>query len=203
MPEVESAHRALNLRPGELVRVRSPKEIFLTLDDRSALEGFPFMPEMLQYCGRIFSTFKWTDKTCGHSLTWLRRVHGAEEIDLARHALSLDYRIEYTEGLYTDHHPSEERRDYQAVRITERLRLFATTKAYWCNERAPAKAVVYAALVSLRLVRGAVRRDAREAFGGIALAARLALAAATRGVLTRPGETGPDARRIRRRSGRL
>ena len=42
----------LGLRPGEVVRVRSASEIFATLDDRGTLDGLPFMPEMLKYCGR-------------------------------------------------------------------------------------------------------------------------------------------------------
>ncbi len=42
----------LDLKPGELVRVRSAQEIFATLDERGTLDGLPFMPEMLKYCGR-------------------------------------------------------------------------------------------------------------------------------------------------------
>jgi hypothetical protein len=55
----------LNLRPGELVRVRSPQEIFSTLDDHGALENLPFMPEMLKYCGQRLTVMKRADKTCG------------------------------------------------------------------------------------------------------------------------------------------
>lgn len=83
MPTTKSAH-PLNLRPGELVRVRTPQEIFLTLDDRGLLDGLPFMPEMLQSCGRTFSVFKRADKTCGHSFTWMRRVHDAVHLSDAR-----------------------------------------------------------------------------------------------------------------------
>jgi hypothetical protein len=66
------------------VRVRRPGEIFLTLDDRGMLDALPFMPEMLQYCGRTFSVFKRADKTCGHSFTWLRRVHDAVHLSGVR-----------------------------------------------------------------------------------------------------------------------
>jgi hypothetical protein len=52
------------LRPGEVVRVRSAREIFRTLDEHGALEGVPFMPEMLRHCGRTLTVFKRADKTC-------------------------------------------------------------------------------------------------------------------------------------------
>jgi hypothetical protein len=46
------------------VRVRRASEIFATLDDRGALDGTPFMPEMLKYCGRTFPVAYRADKTC-------------------------------------------------------------------------------------------------------------------------------------------
>jgi GT2 family glycosyltransferase len=134
-----------------------------------------------------------------------RLIYGAEEIDLVRHALSLGYRIEYTEELYTDHHPSEERRDYQATRITEGSRLFATAKAYWCYERAPAKAVLYAVLAPLQLVGGALRRrdtPVREAFAAVGLAARLTVPAAARRVVARRNGYRQPPPNIRSRWGR-
>jgi len=56
--------QTLDLRPGETVRVRSQEQIFATLDARGALDGLPFMPEMVQYCGRTFSVSQRADKTC-------------------------------------------------------------------------------------------------------------------------------------------
>jgi hypothetical protein len=64
----------LDLRPGEPVRVRSASEIFKTLDERGTLEGLPFMPEMVKYCGRVSSVGKRADKTCGDSSWGLRRM---------------------------------------------------------------------------------------------------------------------------------
>jgi hypothetical protein len=55
---------ALGLRPGELVRVRSAREIFATLDEHGALEGLPFTPEMLKFCGRTLPVVQRADKTC-------------------------------------------------------------------------------------------------------------------------------------------
>lgn len=54
----------VNLRAGEWVEVLGAPEILATLDDKHELDGLPFMPEMLQYCGRRFQVFKSAHKTC-------------------------------------------------------------------------------------------------------------------------------------------
>ncbi len=56
--------QALQLKPGELVRVRSAAGIFSTLDEQGSLDGMPFMPEMLKYSGRVLPVYKRADKTC-------------------------------------------------------------------------------------------------------------------------------------------
>jgi hypothetical protein len=63
MPQTAS-DPILDLRPGEFVRVRDRAEIFATLDESGTLDGMPFMPEMLQYCGRTFSVAQRADRTC-------------------------------------------------------------------------------------------------------------------------------------------
>jgi hypothetical protein len=52
------------LRSGDWVEVRSAEEILATLDDKGRLEALPFMPEMLQYCGKKFRVYKSAHKTC-------------------------------------------------------------------------------------------------------------------------------------------
>jgi hypothetical protein len=42
------------LRPGSLVEVRTATEILHSLDSNGALDGLPFMPEMLEFCGRRY-----------------------------------------------------------------------------------------------------------------------------------------------------
>jgi hypothetical protein len=54
----------LNLRVGEIVEVRSKDEILATLDQRGELQALPFMPEMLQFCGRRFRVDKLAVKLC-------------------------------------------------------------------------------------------------------------------------------------------
>ena len=52
------------LRSGEWVEVRSAEEIAGTLDANGTLDGLPFMPEMLNYCGRRFRVLRQAEKTC-------------------------------------------------------------------------------------------------------------------------------------------
>lgn len=54
----------LNLRVGELVEVRSARDILTTLDQDGRLDALPFMPEMLPFCGKRFRVFKRVEKTC-------------------------------------------------------------------------------------------------------------------------------------------
>ena len=54
----------LNLCAGDVVKVKSESEIRATLDSDGLFEGIPFMPEMLQFCGRRLSVFKRADKIC-------------------------------------------------------------------------------------------------------------------------------------------
>jgi hypothetical protein len=52
------------LRRGELVEVRPAREILATLDASGALEGVPFMPEMLPYLGRRFRVEARVERAC-------------------------------------------------------------------------------------------------------------------------------------------
>ena len=68
----------LELLAGEIVEVRSQEEVLATLDSLGRLDHMPFMPEMLQYCGKRFRVFKRADKTCDNILPWnMRRVRNA------------------------------------------------------------------------------------------------------------------------------
>ena len=61
-------------RTGDLVEVRSKEEILATLDQRGSMDGMPFMPEMLQYCGRRFRVGAVAHKTCDTARqTWKGR----------------------------------------------------------------------------------------------------------------------------------
>jgi hypothetical protein len=61
-------------RTGDVVEVRSKDEILATLDQHGALDGLPFMPEMLQYCGQRFRIGAVAHKTCDTARqTWKGR----------------------------------------------------------------------------------------------------------------------------------
>jgi hypothetical protein len=51
-------------RAGDLVEIRSRDEILATLDQDGSFEGMPFMPEMLQFCGKQFRVGAVAHKTC-------------------------------------------------------------------------------------------------------------------------------------------
>lgn len=54
----------LVLHRGDLVEVRSPREILETLDAEGRLEGLPFMPEMVAFCGQRVPVMRRADKIC-------------------------------------------------------------------------------------------------------------------------------------------
>lgn len=54
----------LRFRVGDVVEVLSKEEILRSLDSNGQLDGLPFMPEMLEFCGRRFRVVKRAHKTC-------------------------------------------------------------------------------------------------------------------------------------------
>jgi hypothetical protein len=66
----------LGLRPGEVVEVLSLPEILATLDEHGTVEGTPFMPEMVAFCGRRLEVYRRIDKLNDWvDRTGLRRLH--------------------------------------------------------------------------------------------------------------------------------
>jgi hypothetical protein len=55
---VSAEIKSPNLQTGEYVKVRSMREISLTLNERGRHKGLYFMPEMEQFCGKRFKVFK-------------------------------------------------------------------------------------------------------------------------------------------------
>src|SRR2546425_7542236 len=58
----------MNARPrwraGDWVEVRSKEEILRTLDKRGELDNLPFMPEMLEFCGKRLRVASSAHKSC-------------------------------------------------------------------------------------------------------------------------------------------
>jgi hypothetical protein len=70
--------RMPQLRVGDVVEVLSADEILATLDEKGEFENLPFMPEMLQFCGRRMTVHKVAHKLCdfigGSGLHWLNNA---------------------------------------------------------------------------------------------------------------------------------
>jgi glycosyltransferase involved in cell wall biosynthesis len=73
--------------------------------------------------------------------------YGYEEIDIARHAISLGWVIEYNENLHVNHFPAASNREGYAG-VLNVSRLYITHKAYSQYERNPAKAVLFNVVAS-------------------------------------------------------
>lgn len=72
----------LGLRAGEWVVVRSKAEILATLDEHARLDGLPFQPEMLAFCGQRLRVVKSAHKTCDNICkTGGRRMRDAAHLE--------------------------------------------------------------------------------------------------------------------------
>jgi len=75
----------LVLHRGDLVEVRSPREILATLDADGRLDGLPFMPEMVSFCGRRYPVRRRADKICDTvDYSGSRRLHHGVILDELR-----------------------------------------------------------------------------------------------------------------------
>jgi hypothetical protein len=63
-----------SLQPGDLVEVRSAKEIFATLDGQDKLRGLRFNPEMEKFCGKRFRVYKRMNKIILETTGELRSI---------------------------------------------------------------------------------------------------------------------------------
>src|SRR6516165_3906625 len=83
MSSVVKSWSPSQLKAGDWVEVRRAEEILATLDERQCLDGLPFMPEMLQYCGKRFRVFKSAHKTCDTIERWvvMRRMTSAVHLE--------------------------------------------------------------------------------------------------------------------------
>lgn len=63
----------MSFKAGDWVEVRSKEEILRTLDGNARLDAMPFMPEMLQFCGKRFQVQARAHKTCDPIYTYATR----------------------------------------------------------------------------------------------------------------------------------
>jgi hypothetical protein len=72
----------IDLKPGDLVEVLGAAEIMSRLDADGKLDGLPFMPEMLAFCGRRLRVSKRADNTC--ALGQPRRIERTVHLEQLR-----------------------------------------------------------------------------------------------------------------------
>jgi hypothetical protein len=73
---------SLGLLAGEFVVVRHEQEILATLDESGRLDGLPFMPEMLRYCGARLRVARRAHKTCDTIESYVnRRMRNAVHLE--------------------------------------------------------------------------------------------------------------------------
>ena len=81
---MSQGHAPHTFLAGEWVEVLGAAEIAATLDANGRLDGVPFMPEMLAFCGRRMQVRRRADKTCVEGHYGLRKLGGTVLLDEAR-----------------------------------------------------------------------------------------------------------------------
>jgi len=75
----------LGLKTGDVVEIRALEEILATLDAAGSIDGLPFMPEMMRYCGQRARVYKRADKACDTiHYAGSRRMHDAVHLENLR-----------------------------------------------------------------------------------------------------------------------
>ncbi len=119
--------------------------------------GFQRIPTHQKYCSIVINSTIFPHQLFKQAVFDENLRYGYEEIDMARHAVALNYSISYEDNLYVEHYPSKANREYYQQFI-EASRLYATTKSYWQYEKALAKALAYILLAPLHLIGSKIKK---------------------------------------------
>jgi len=168
---------------GDLVQVRSLREIRSNLDESGCFDGLPFMEEMAGFCGRRFRVFRCVDKVFDYGRSGrLRRIEdvvllGGLRCDGSAHggcqaSCSLLWKTAWLHPVRDDAEQGDERRTEPAERRTGSVEQ-ATSSGYTCQFTQQTAA-------SHPLSRWDIRQDLRPLLGG-----NLTLRAFCVGMLTR------------------
>ena len=120
--------------------------------------GYQRVPPRGQYRSLVINAAAFPAELFQNALFDGQLRYGSEEIDMARHAVSLGYTIIFDRSLHVDHWPSEINRGEYAGLI-DASRMYATAKSYWQYEKSPAKALFFAVFAPLKLLVAKVRRE--------------------------------------------
>jgi len=135
---------AARLRPGDLVEVKAPEEILETLDADGTVDQLPFMPEMVEFCGKRFRVSRRVLKTCnsgprpgmaafrGDDVVLLDglRCSGADH-DGCQKACVIFWREAWLRRIDNTTPPSVNAEGSKQLRA--RLKTFAGPKTYFCQ----------------------------------------------------------------------
>ena len=135
---------AARLRPGDLVEVKAPEEILETLDADGTVDQLPFMPEMVEFCGKRFRVSRRVLKTCnsgprpgmaafrGDDVVLLDglRCSGADH-DGCQKACVIFWREAWLRRVDNTTPPSVNAEGSKQLRA--RLKTFAAPKTYFCQ----------------------------------------------------------------------
>ena len=143
-----------NLLIGDLVEVVSSAEILQTLDANGSLNGLPFMPEMLEYCGKRFRLANMIQKTCVESSprffdlrgfregdVWVLdelRCSGAEHDECGRRCL-LFWKAAWLRKVDVSQ-PLRQRHPVDCEQARSRLKTFSAPGIYFCQSTELVKA---------------------------------------------------------------
>ena len=96
-----------------------------------------------------------------------RLRYGCDEIDIARHAVALGYRIHFDPTLQVHHYPAPANRSEYA-KLVDASRLYAAGKAHWVYERSWPRTFAYLVLAPPReVLANAKRRGWKGAVGAV------------------------------------
>ncbi len=119
--------------------------------------GFQRVPPNGNYCAVVINAAIFPASLFDSALFDSQLRYGSEEIDMARHAISLGYTILFEPELYVDHYPSEINRAEYVSQI-DASRMYATAKNYWVYQRSSLKAIAFSLLAPLKLTVALGRR---------------------------------------------
>ena len=72
---------ALDLKPGELVEVKSKREVLATLDSRGRNRGLEFIPAMVKHCGGRYRVLKRLDRMVNEETGKMRQIANTVILD--------------------------------------------------------------------------------------------------------------------------
>lgn len=135
-----------SLRPGDLVEVKTPSEILPTLDSEGSLNGLPFMPEMVRFCGKRFRVARHVVKTCcyidgGTNMRAFRveDVFTVEDVrcsgdlhDSCPKGCMVFWRDAWLRKVQTDEAPSKVNFG-ESIQLTTRLKTLSGAGRYFCQ----------------------------------------------------------------------